>query len=126
MMIKLKKMVQEQKIWDKKEAAKSEEEAKKLVSQRFHKQIHVFEKKWSERIPTKKVQDYVIETKEEFVLKKGKMYLLLKKERGKMHKFIEEQLRKEYIRPSKSSQIVFVFLWKKRIIRSIQYKTIVI
>ena len=54
--MKVKKMAKEQEIWDKeKEAAKSEEEAKKLVFQRFHKWIHIFEKKASERIPTKKL-----------------------------------------------------------------------
>ena len=62
--------------------AKSEEEAKKLVSQRFHKWIYVFRKKESERMPMKKVWDHVIEVNEGFVLKKRKMYLLLKKERG--------------------------------------------
>ena len=53
-------------------------------------------------MPTKKVWDYTIETKEEFVLRKRKMYLLLRKERGEVCKFIEEQLSEGYIRPSKS------------------------
>ena len=43
-------------IWDKEEdAAKLEEEAKKLVSPRFYKWIYVFRKKVNERIPTKKI-----------------------------------------------------------------------
>ena len=45
------KITEEWEIWDEKEeAAKSKEEAKKLVSQRFHKWIHVFGKKASERM----------------------------------------------------------------------------
>ena len=49
--MKVKKIAEEQKIWNKKkEAVKFEEEAKKLVSQRFYKQIHIFGKKVSERI----------------------------------------------------------------------------
>jgi len=35
--------------------------------------------------------------KKEFVLRKGKVYLLLREEREEICKFISEQLRKEYI-----------------------------
>jgi len=52
--------------------------------------------------------------KEGFVLRKGKVYLLLREEREDMCKFISEQLRKEYIRPSKSPQIVPVFFIGKK------------
>ena len=55
-MMKVKKVAEEQKIWDEEEkAAKLEEEVKKLVSERFHKWIHVFGKKASERMPTRKL-----------------------------------------------------------------------
>ena len=50
-----------------------------------------------------------MEVKEVFVSKKGKMYPLSRKEREEVYEFIEEQLRKEYIKPSKSPQIVLVF-----------------
>ena len=81
--IEVKKAAEEQEIWDKKEEeAKSEEEMKKLTLEKFHKWIHIFDKKASERIPTRKLQDYAIDMKEEFVLRKGKMYLLLGEERG--------------------------------------------
>jgi len=49
----------------------------------------------------RKIWDHAIDKKEDFVLKKGKMYLLLREEREKMHEFISEQLRKEYIKPLK-------------------------
>jgi len=55
-MMEMKKVAEEWEIWDKEEeAAKSEVEAKKLVSERFHKWIYVFGKKASERIPTRKL-----------------------------------------------------------------------
>ena len=73
---------------------KSEKEAKKLVPLRFYKWIHVFRRKVSEKMLMRKVWDHVIELKEEFVLRKGKMYLLSKKEREEVCKFIEEQLKK--------------------------------
>ena len=42
------------------------------------------------------------------------MYSLLREEREEVYKFIEEQLRKEYIRLLKSSQIVSVFFVGKK------------
>ena len=52
--------------------------------------------------------------KEGFVLRKGKVYPLSREERGEVHEFIQEQLRKGYIRPSKSSQIAPVFFVGKK------------
>ena len=49
------------------------------------------------------------------MLKKGKIYMLsLRKKREEMCKFIKEQLRKEYIRLSKLSQMTFVFFVEKK------------
>jgi len=64
-----------------------------------------------------------IDTKEGFVLRKGKIYSLLREEREKVHEFIAKQLRKEYIRPSKSPQTALVFFvgkknGKKRIVQN--------
>ena len=42
------------------------------------------------------------------------MYPLLRKEREEMQEFIQEQLRKEYIRLLKSSQIALVFFVEKK------------
>ena len=43
-------------IWDEEtEVAKLEEEVKKLVPKRFYKWIHVFGKKASEQMPTRKL-----------------------------------------------------------------------
>ena len=55
-MMEVKKVAEKLEIWDKEEeATKLEEEATKLVPERFHKWIHVFGKKASERILTRKV-----------------------------------------------------------------------
>ena len=90
-MIETKKVAEEWKIWnEKKEATKSEEKAKKLVSQRFYKQIYIFKKKTSERMAIKKVWDYAIELKKKFISRKEKIYSLLRKKREKVYKFIKE------------------------------------
>ena len=48
----------------------------------------MFSKKQSKRMPTRKVWDYAIEVKERFVLRKGKVYLLLREEREEVREFI--------------------------------------
>ena len=59
-----KRVAEEQEIQvEEKEVAKSEEEAKKLFPSRFHRWIHIFGKKTSERMPTKKLWDHTIEVK---------------------------------------------------------------
>ena len=84
-MVKIKKVVKKWEIWDEKEeVAKSKEEAKKLVSQRFHKYIHIFGKKVSKRMLMKKLWEYTIEVKKGFVLRKRKVYLFLREERGEI------------------------------------------
>ena len=72
---------------------------------------------------TKKVQDYAIEVKKGFVLRKRKVYPLSREKRGEVYKFIEEQLRKRYIRPSKLPQMAFIFFVGKKNIKKciVQY-----
>ena len=106
---------EKQEIWNKEEkAVKSEEEARTLLSEKLHKQIHIFRKKASEQISTRKLWDHVIDTKKGFVPRKRKMYLLSRKEKKEVHKFISEQLRKEYIRPLKLLQMAPVFFIGKK------------
>jgi len=64
----------------------------------------VFRKKESEKMPVQKTWDHIIELKEGFVPKKEKVYSLLREERVEVQVFVEDQLRKGYIQPSKSSQ----------------------
>jgi len=91
-----------------------EEEVKKLILKRFYKWIKVFGKKQLKRIPTRKIWDHAIDMKEGFVLRKGKVYPLSREEREEMHDFINEQLRKGYIRLLKSPQMVPVFFVGKK------------
>ena len=74
----------------------------------------MFRKKQSEKMPTRKVWDHVIDVKKGFVLRKGKVYPLLREEREEVREFIKEQLRKKYIRPSKSPQTALVFFVEKK------------
>ena len=125
--MEVKKIAEEQEIWDNnEEIAKSKKETKQLVPERFHKQIHIFGKKTSKRIPTRKLWDHTINMKKGFVPRKEKIYLLSREEREKIHKFISEQLRKGYIRPLKLPQIVPVFFvgkknGKKHIVQNYRY-----
>jgi len=86
----------------------------------------VFEKKDSERMLTRKAWDHAIDLREEFVPKKGKIYPLSRVDREEVQKFVKDQLRKEYIRPSKSLQMLLVFFVlkkdrKKRMVQDYQY-----
>jgi len=74
----------------------------------------VFGKIESERMLTKKVWDHTIDLKEIFKPKKKRIYPLSKNEREEIQNFIEDQLRKEYIRPSKFPQMLPVFFVSKK------------
>ena len=56
----------------------------------------------------------MIDIKERFVLRKGKVYPLSREEREKVREFIWKQLRKGYIWPSKLPQMVLVFFVRKK------------
>ena len=113
--IEIKKVAEEWEIWnEEEEAAKSEAEVKKLVPEQFHKWIKIFGKKQSKRIPTQKIWDYVIDMKKGFMLRKGKVYSLSREEREEVCEFIQKQLRKGYIRLSKSPQTTPVFFVGKK------------
>ena len=85
-----------------------------MVLVKFHKWIHVFGKKASEQMPTRKLWDHTMNTKEEFVPRKGKVYPLSREEQEEVHEFIAEQLRKGYIRLSKLPQMAPVFFVEKK------------
>ena len=84
------------------------------MPEKFHEWIKVIGKKQSERMPTRKLWDHAINAKEGFVPRKGKVYLLSREEREEVREFVKEQLRKGYIRPSKSPQIALVFFVRKK------------
>ena len=97
-----------------------------IVPRWFHKYLKVFEKKDSEKMPMKKAWDHVIDLREGFLLKKGKIYPLSRVERKEVQKFVKNQLKKGYIRPLKSPQMSLVFFVpkkneKKRMVQDYQY-----
>ena len=65
-------------------------------------------------MPMRKMWDYTIELKERFVPRKEKIYPLSRKEIEKVRKFIQKQMRKKYIRLSKSPQTIPVFFLEKK------------
>ena len=86
----------------------------------------MFGKKQSERMPTRKLWDHAIEVKEGFMPRKGKVYPLSREEREEVREFVKKQLRKGYIRPSKSLHTAPVFFVgkkdrKKRMVQDYRY-----
>jgi len=98
----------------------------KMVPQKFHKWLKVFRKAKSERMLTRKPWDHMFNLKEDFIPKKGRTYLMSRQEKEEVQEFVEEQLRKGYIRLSKSSQTSLVFFvgkknGKKRMVQDYRY-----
>jgi len=85
-----------------------------IVLRQFHKYLKMFEKKKSERMPMRKAWDHAIDLRESFVPKKGRIYLLSRVEKEKVQEFVKDQLRKGYIRLSKSPQTSPVFFVPKK------------
>ena len=97
-----------------------------MVPRQFHKYLKVFEKKELERMLMRKAWYYTIDLREGFMPKKGKTYPLSRVEREEVQEFVKDQLRKRYIRPSKSLQTSPVFFvpkkdGKKRMVQDYQY-----
>jgi len=74
----------------------------------------VFGKIELERMPTRKVWDHAIDLKEIFKPQKEKIYPLSKNKREEVQNFVKDQLKKGYIRPSKSPQTSPVFFVGKK------------
>jgi len=85
-----------------------------IVPKRFHRWLKVFGKVESERMPVRKVWDHAIDVKEDFKPSKAKVYPLSRNEREEVQKFVDEHLKKGYIRPSKSQQTSPVFFVGKK------------
>jgi len=98
----------------------------KMVPRQYYKYLKVFEKKESEKMPMRKVWNHIIDLREGFVLKKDKIYPLSRVKREEVQEFVKDQLRKRYIRPLKSPQILLVFFvlkkdGKKRMVQDYRY-----
>ncbi|KAJ3518444.1 hypothetical protein NM688_g9438 [Phlebia brevispora] len=87
---------------------------KSLVPEWLHEYGTVFSKKKSERMPERKAYDHPIDFEEGASLPKpAKIYPLSPKERNSLDEWIDEELRKGYIRPSKSPVAAPFFFVKK-------------
>ena len=90
------------------------ETLRRLVPRKFWKWRKVFEKRELERLLVQKTWDHAIELKEGFTPKKKKVYSLLREEEEEIQTFVEDQLRKGYIQPSKSPQTSLVHFVAKK------------
>ena len=96
------------------DGARSSKNKSKIVPKKFHQWLKVFGKVESERMLVRKVWDHAIDLKEDFNASKAKVYPLSRNKRDEVQEFVEEHLRKGYIRPSKLQQTSPVFFVGKK------------
>jgi len=110
----------EDEVWIKAKTLISQELAHKTIDNKAKVELSevyaeyrtVFKKEASEQMPEHKPQDHAIDLKPDFIPKDCKVYPLSSEEQKEQDKFLEENLRKGYIRPSKllmASPFFFVF-----------------
>ena len=85
-----------------------------MVPQRFHQWLKVFGKVELKKMPMRKIWDHAIDLKKDFKASKARVYPLSKNEREEVQQFIDDHLRKGYIRLSKSPQTSPVFFVGKK------------
>ena len=85
-----------------------------MVLEPFLKYRKVFEKAASERFPESRPWDHAINLKPDFIPKDCKIYPLTPAEQQKLDEFLDDNLEKGYIRPSRSPMASpFFFVSKK-------------
>ncbi|KAG9227893.1 hypothetical protein CCMSSC00406_0009150 [Pleurotus cornucopiae] len=102
---------------------KTEEE---MVPDYYHDFMKVFRKRDSERMPVERPWDHAIELTPDFEPKASKVYPLSPVEQQELNDFLDGNLKKGYIRPSKSPQTSPVFFvqkkdGKKRLVQDYRY-----
>jgi len=85
-----------------------------MVPPQFHTYLDVFKKTPSERLPLCKPWDHAIDLNPDFVPRKSKLYPMSLTEQQEVRDFIDDQLKKGYIRPMKSPQTSPVFFIPKK------------
>jgi len=107
--------VDEKEDWGREEEIEADHrKIEEMVPKQFHKWLKVFGKVESKRMPVRKVWDHTIDLNDDFKASKARVYPLLKNEKEEVQKFINEHLKKGYIRPSKSPQMSLVFFVGKK------------
>jgi len=85
-----------------------------MVPPQFHAYLNVFKKAPSERMPVCKPWDHAIDLNPNFVPQKSKLYPMSPTEQQEVRDFVDNQLKKGYIRPTKSPQTFPVFFIPKK------------
>ena len=107
--------VDEKEDWGREEEMEADHrKVEEMVPKRFHKWLKVFGKLESERMPVRKAWDHVIDLNDDFKASKARVYSLSRNEKEEVQKFVDEHLKKGYIRPSKSPQTSLVFFVGKK------------
>jgi len=107
--------VDEKEDWGREEEIKVDHrKVEEMVPKRFHKWLKMFGKVESERMPVRKVWDHAIDLNDNFKMSKVRVYPLSRNEKEEVQKFVNEYLKKGYIRPSKSPQMLPVFFVGKK------------
>ena len=91
-----------------------EKTSEELVSKEYHKFLKVFSKKEFKHMPLRKPWDHTIDLKDMFKLKKECIIPLSPAEQEEVTAFLDDQLKKGYICPSKSPQTSPVFFVPKK------------
>ncbi|KAI5116151.1 hypothetical protein M0805_006447 [Coniferiporia weirii] len=85
-----------------------------MIPSQYHDYLHIFQKKAAERFPIARPYDHTIDLKPDFIPRDCKLYPLSPKEQLTLDQFLEDNLCKGYIRPSKSPMASpFFFVGKK-------------
>jgi len=101
--------------WEREEEIEEDHrKIEEMVPRKFLKWRKVFVKVESERMLTRKIWDHAIDLKKTFKPQKEKIYPLSKNEREEVQNFVEDQLRKGYIRLLKLPQMSAVFFVGKK------------
>jgi hypothetical protein len=103
-----------QAIAEERAAPEGSKTLEQMVLQEFLEFAHVFSKTASDRMPTSKPYDHPIDLEEGKAPSYSKVYPLSANERTAMDDWMDEQLAKGYIRPSKSPAAAPVFFVKKK------------
>jgi len=107
--------VDEKEDWGKEEEMEADHrKVEEMVPKKFYRWLKVFGKVESKRILVRKVWDHAIDLNNDFKASKARVYPLSKNEKEEVQKFINEHLKKGYIRSLKSPQTSPVFFVGKK------------
>ena len=84
------------------------------IPHKYHPYLDVFDKKAADRMPASTPWDHQIELKTGFEPRSPKLYNLTPEERQQQEEFIRENLKKRYIRPSRSPMVSLFFFMSKK------------